>query len=161
MLLAGCPKLCSIHPSFQVEGTAPNRGIATLVADGKALWGNHRIPAKPSAWEWACVISSHPHLVQASLTSEGLEIKSSSREEPIKSNRYFWEIVQFELQFCRILSVKMWGNNSQGFSFYIFKQRSLTSNPLFLGIWKTTHPSTLLVEWDSVTSPGQWNKQKW
>lgn len=37
MLLAGCPKLCSIHPSFQVEGIASNGGIATLVEDGKAL----------------------------------------------------------------------------------------------------------------------------
>lgn len=35
--------------------------------------GNHRMPAKPSAWEWACVISTHSYLVQASLMSEGLE----------------------------------------------------------------------------------------
>ena len=161
MLLAGCPKLCSIHPSFQVEGTASNREIGTLGADEKALWGNHRMPAKPSAWEWACVISTHSYLVQASLMSEGLEIQSSSREELNKSNRYFWEIVQFELQFCQILSVKMWGNNSLGFSVYIFKQHSLISSLLFLGTLKTTHPSTLLVEWDNMTIPGQWNKQKW
>ena len=41
-----------MYALLQVEGTAFVWQTDTLRADEKTEWGNHKMPVKPSAWEW-------------------------------------------------------------------------------------------------------------